>query len=78
MRAGRLVTLKLRNAEPAGTMKSKTSENLIASESKAGIKRDGADDHKQKQLKKGKGTGWDTPQKPTNRFLEATFILRSS
>ncbi|XP_029669859.1 actin-binding LIM protein 1 isoform X2 [Formica exsecta] len=35
-------------------MKSKTSENLIASESKAGIKRDGADDHKQKQLKKGK------------------------
>ncbi|XP_070164481.1 actin-binding LIM protein 2 isoform X5 [Polyergus mexicanus] len=35
-------------------MKSKTSESLIASESKAGIKRDGADDRKQKQLKKGK------------------------
>lgn len=37
-------------------MKSKTSESLIASESKAGIRRDGADEHKQKQLKKGKGT----------------------
>ncbi|XP_011250931.2 actin-binding LIM protein 2 isoform X8 [Camponotus floridanus] len=35
-------------------MKSKTSESLIASESKAGIRRDGADEHKQKQLKKGK------------------------
>lgn len=42
--------------QPAGTMKSKTSESLIASESKAGIRRDGADEHKQKQLKKGKGT----------------------
>lgn len=36
-------------------MKSKTSESLIASESKTGITRDGADEHKQKQ-KKGKGT----------------------
>jgi len=35
-------------------MKSKTSESLIASESKAGFKKDGADQHKQKLLKKGK------------------------
>ncbi|XP_011693019.1 PREDICTED: actin-binding LIM protein 2 isoform X6 [Wasmannia auropunctata] len=35
-------------------MKSKTSESLIASESKAGFKRDVADQHKQKPLKKGK------------------------
>ncbi|XP_020293146.1 actin-binding LIM protein 2 isoform X3 [Pseudomyrmex gracilis] len=35
-------------------MKSKTSESLIASESKAGVKKDGAGEHKQKQLKKGK------------------------
>lgn len=35
-------------------MKSKTSESLIASESRAGIKKDGADQHKQKPLKKGK------------------------
>lgn len=55
-------------------MKSKTSESFIASESKAGIRRDDADEHKQKQLKKGKGNGWDTPQKPTNRFLEAELF----
>ncbi|KAL0120814.1 hypothetical protein PUN28_008475 [Cardiocondyla obscurior] len=35
-------------------MKSKTSESLIASESKAGIKKDAVDQHKQKPLKKGK------------------------
>jgi len=35
-------------------MKSKTSESLIASESKAGFKKDGADQPKQKLLKKGK------------------------
>ncbi|XP_018312768.1 actin-binding LIM protein 2 isoform X5 [Mycetomoellerius zeteki] len=35
-------------------MKSKTSESLIASESKAEFKKDGADQHKQKPLKKGK------------------------
>lgn len=43
--------------QTADTMKSKTSENLIASESKAGsfFKKDGADQQKQKLLKKGKG-----------------------
>ncbi|XP_011333382.1 actin-binding LIM protein 3 isoform X3 [Ooceraea biroi] len=35
-------------------MKSKTSESFIASESKAGVWKDGAGEHKQKQLKKGK------------------------
>ncbi|XP_012234437.1 actin-binding LIM protein 2 isoform X10 [Linepithema humile] len=35
-------------------MKSKTSESFIASESKTGVRKDGADEHKQKQLKKGK------------------------
>ncbi|XP_018050639.1 PREDICTED: actin-binding LIM protein 2 isoform X7 [Atta colombica] len=35
-------------------MKSKTSESLIASESKAEFKKDDADQHKQKPLKKGK------------------------
>ncbi|XP_018396466.1 PREDICTED: actin-binding LIM protein 3 isoform X2 [Cyphomyrmex costatus] len=35
-------------------MKSKTSESLIASESKAEFKKDVADQHKQKSLKKGK------------------------
>jgi len=34
-------------------MKSKTSESLLASESKAGVWKDGAGEHKQKQLKKG-------------------------
>ncbi|XP_012524074.1 actin-binding LIM protein 2 isoform X7 [Monomorium pharaonis] len=35
-------------------MKSKMSESLIASESRAGVKKDDADQHKQKPLKKGK------------------------
>lgn len=50
-----LVALELRNVKTqSDTMKSKTSESLIASESKAGVKKDGVGEHKQKQLKKGK------------------------
>lgn len=54
-------------------MKSKTSESLIASESKAGIKRDGADEHKQKQLKKGKGT--DGTCRKNRRIVSSKQLL---
>ncbi|XP_029172095.1 actin-binding LIM protein 3 isoform X4 [Nylanderia fulva] len=50
-------------------MKSKTSESLIASESKAGILRDVANEHKQKQLKKGKTFCQSCKKKCTGEVL---------
>jgi hypothetical protein len=56
-------------------MKSKTSESLIASESKAGVWKDGAGEHRQKQLKKGE----DRPGGAVdlaNRFPEEPLFSR--
>lgn len=63
--------------QTAGTMKSKTtSESLIASESRAGIKKDVADQHKQKPLKKGEN--WMLAAVKRRRVISVASILRSS
>lgn len=58
--------------QAAGTMKSKTSESLIASESRAGVKKDGVDQHKQKPLKKGKNRILAVVRRPMSRFRLAS------
>ncbi|TGZ49091.1 Actin-binding LIM protein 1 [Temnothorax longispinosus] len=53
-------------------MKSKTSasESLIASESRAGIMKDGVDQHKQKPLKKGKDRMLAAARKDKRAYFE--------
>lgn len=62
-------------AQAAGVMKSKTSESLVASESK-GVKKDGVDEVKQKQLKKGENRMRETAMKRRNLEAAGGFRLR--